>query len=347
MAIDAFLEKLYNETASRRKQANEMSRTLETSEAQRAGLRTKVREALGSFASDQVSPPLDPVLLERTDLGDCVRERVEYTTVDGLRVPAYVLTPANYGGKSLPAVLAWHGHGYGSREIVGLLPDGTEDNGPVGIHRHFALELCRKGMVVIAPEIIAFGDRKLEWDTEQNPDTPNSCFPIAAALMMAGKTIAGLRVHEATRAADYLLTRPEVDPARLGCMGLSGGGMVASLFAALDERIQATVICGYSNTYKSSILARRHCLDNYIPGILLHAEMPELIGLIAPRALFIESGSRDHLFPAAEANEVIRTLEEIYASLGMGEKIASDIFEGGHEISGRLSFDWLAEKLQA
>jgi acetyl esterase/lipase len=156
---------------------------------------------------------------------------------------------------------------------------------------------------------------------------------------MAGKTIAGLRVHEAIRAADYLVERAEVDPSRIGCMGLSGGGMVASLSAALDKRIQASVICGYSNTYESSILARRHCLDNYIPGILLHAEMPELIGLIAPRALFIESGNRDPLFPVEATRMTIEKLKDVYASIGAEGSIASDIFEGGHEISGRLSFD--------
>ncbi|WP_243767097.1 dienelactone hydrolase family protein [Paenibacillus agricola] len=315
-------------------------------EAKREQLRAKLRQTLGSYgdgAGDQ--PLLDPVVLESTDLGDVIRERVEYSTVDGLRVPAYVLLPKERGKLPLPAVLAWHGHGYGSRQVVGLLPDGSEDQGEPGIHRHFALELCRRGLVVIAPEIVGFGDRKLDWDIAQNPDTPNSCFPIAAALLMAGKTIAGLRAHEAIRAADYLAQRAEVDASRIGCMGLSGGGMVASLSAALDKRILATVICGYSNTYESSILARRHCLDNYIPGILLHAEMPELIGLIAPRALFIESGSHDPLFPVEATRTTIAKLEEIYTSLGAEGNIESDIFEGGHEISGRLAFDWLARKL--
>jgi dienelactone hydrolase len=344
---DLFLEKLYETTETIRERSNGSDGSnIEV----RENLREKLKQALGSFEDESGTlPALDPVLLERTDLGDVIRERVEYSTADGLRTLAYVLLPKQHDHRQgpLPGVLAWHGHGYGSREVVGLLPDGTEYSGAPGIHRHFALELCRKGMVVIAPEIVGFGDRKLTWDAEQNPDTPNSCFPIAAALLLAGKTIAGLRVHEAIRAADYLSERVEVDASRIGCMGLSGGGMVASLSAALDKRIQAAVICGYSNTYKSSILARRHCLDNYIPGILLHAEMPELIGLIAPRALFIESGSSDHLFPVAETEATIDKLHRIYASLEAAGSIASDIFEGGHEISGRLSFDWLADKLHA
>ncbi|WP_338044565.1 alpha/beta hydrolase family protein [Paenibacillus periandrae] len=338
---DLYLEKLYAETEAIRKRNGSDSQGQEQ-------LRNKLATALGSFeALDGTQPALDPVILESTDLGDVIRERVEYSSADGLRVPAYVLIPKKHGNGPFPAVLAWHGHGYGSREVVGLLPDGSEDTGVLGIHRHFALELCRRGMIVIAPEIVGFGDRKLTWDTEQNPDTPNSCFPIAAALLLAGKTIAGLRGYEAIRSADYLTTRTDVDASRIGCMGLSGGGMVASLSAALDQRIQAAVICGYSNTYKRSILSRRHCLDNYIPGILLHAEMPELIGLIAPRALFIESGISDPLFPVDATEVMIERVSGIYASMGVQERFLSDLFEGRHEISGRRSFDWLAERLGA
>ena len=84
---------------------------------------------------------------------------------------------------------------------------------------------------------------------------------------------------------------------KIGCMGISGGGLVAAFTSILDERIKATVISGYTSTFKGSIMDRRHCLDNYIPGILEYTEMPDLIGLIAPRALFIEAGTADHLFP--------------------------------------------------
>ena len=77
---------------------------------------------------------------------------------------------------------------------------------------------------------------------------------------------------------------------------------------------------------------RRHCLDNYIPGILEYTEMPDLIGLIAPRALFIEAGTVDHLFPLDQVSIALEKLTKIYQVFDAEQSLASHLFEGGHEI---------------
>lgn len=79
-------------------------------------------------------------------------------------------------------------------------------------------------------------------------------------------------------------------------MGISGGGLVAAFASALDERIKAAVVSGYVNTFEASIMAIRHCIDNYVPGLLQDAEMPDIVGLIAPRPLLIESGRTTGFF---------------------------------------------------
>ena len=182
----------------------------------------------------------------------------------------------------MPAAVAVHGHGYGSREIVGLRQDGSSDPEPPGIHQHFAVQLVRRGMVVIAPDVAGFGERRLAADLARNPEAANSCHRLSTQLLMHGKTLAGLRVAETLRALDYLAERPEVQPDRIGIMGFSGGGLISFLCAALDERIRAAVLAGYPNTFKDSIMAVQHCICNYIPGMLSHAELPEWIGLISP-----------------------------------------------------------------
>src|SRR5690625_5766073 len=103
---------------------------------------------------------------------------------------------------------------------------------------------------------------------------------ISSQLLLMGKTIAGLRIQECRQVIDYMQLLKEVDGQRIGCMGISGGGLVAAFTSALDDRIKATVISGYTSTFKGSIMDRRHCLDNYVPGILQYTVMPELIGLI-------------------------------------------------------------------
>ncbi|MBD0378632.1 acetylxylan esterase [Paenibacillus sp. WST5] len=311
----------------------------------KAELRQKLIETLGNFNFNPASADLNPIVLERQDMGDYTLERVVYQTDAHLQMPAYVLIPHRLDGKA-PAVLAWHGHGYGSREIVGLRPDGTADEGEPGIHQHYALQLVRRGMVVIAPEIIGFGDRRLSADSGKDPRKNSSCFALASRLLMYGKTLAGLRIQEAIRSLDYLLTRDEVDPERIGAIGFSGGGLIASLSSTLDERIKAVVVCAFTSTFRGSLLSMNHCIDNYMPAILPYADLPELIGLIAPRALFVESGMEDPLFPVDSVREAAAVLQEIYEAEGVKGRFEVDLFPGKHEVSGRKSFDWLERQLE-
>ncbi|WP_160032963.1 alpha/beta hydrolase family protein [Paenibacillus sp. An7] len=296
---------------------------------------------LGKFPEYPAS--LAPVLLERTERPDHIRERIEITTYEGLRMPMYILSPLESRHEPRPVVLALHGHGYGSREIVGLEADSAERTGSPGLHKDFALEWVRRGFIVIAPELLGFGDRRLTEDLTDDPKK-SSCQRLALALLMAGETLAGYRVYETMRALDYIELREEADVKRIGCMGISGGGMIASLVSALDERIGAAVISGYANTFEDSILSRNHCLDNYIPGILREARMADLIGLIAPRPLLIEAGSEDQVFPLAGAKRAYTILEQIYETAGVKEKLAADFFTGGHEISGHIAYDWMVEQ---
>lgn len=291
------------------------------------------------------APPEPPVLLERVQCSGYVRERVEWTTMDGMRMPVYVLIPDNSRG-ARPGVVAIHGHGYGSREIVGLEPDGSErGDAPPGLHKDFAVALVKQGFVVAAPELLGFGDRRLPEDIAAGPKQ-SSCARISAHLMMLSRSIGGVRVAETMQAVGYLTSRPEVKPEAIGCMGISGGGLVAAYTAALDERIRATVVSGYANTFRDSILTRMHCLDNYIPGILRDAEMPELIGLIAPRSLLVESGEADRVFPRTGAVKAMDKLAMIYRAAGAEEALTADYFAGGHEISGAAAYEWLGQRFE-
>jgi dienelactone hydrolase len=310
----------------------------------KAAVRSKLLECLGAWPDQTVS--LNPVTLSRIDREGYTEERVEYSSDGGLRIPAYVLIPKGLKDKAA-AVLAWHGHGYGSREIVGLQPDGAVDESQQpGIHQHYALQLVRRGLIVIAPEIIGFGDRRMRADIAKDPKKSSSCFSLSSRLLLYGRTLAGLRIYEAMRSLDYLETRADVDANRIGSMGFSGGGLIASLGSALDDRIKATVICAFTSTFSGSLLAMNHCIDNYLPSILPDTDLPELIGLIAPRGLFVESGLEDTLFPAASVREAVEALQDIYMETGAEGQLEGDLFPGKHEVSGRKSYDWLAEQLK-
>ncbi|MBU7595581.1 dienelactone hydrolase family protein [Metabacillus halosaccharovorans] len=336
---DDFLERLYHHTVSR--PASNMYDT-----KWQEHTKTKFEHLIGRFPYPE-DHSLNPKIVEKTEKDEYWRLKVEITTIDNLRCPTYVLIPKKKKTATLPAVLALHGHGYGNKEIVGLNHDGTEIEGAPGIHNNCAIDLVLKGMVVVAPELFGFGDRKLARDAKSDDPSQNSCFSIASQLLLMGKTIAGLRVFECRRVIDYIQTMDTVDHEKIGCIGFSGGGLVAAFTSIVDERIKATVLTGYTNTFKGSIMDRNHCLDNYIPGILQLGEMPELLGAITPRPLFIESGIHDTVFPIAHAKEALETITDIYRSYNAENQIAHHFFNGKHEICGDKSYNWLYHNLMS
>ncbi|WP_168121103.1 alpha/beta hydrolase family protein [Paenibacillus sp. HB172176] len=337
---DQLIDRFYQEAAAKRGREAQ----LQNSDTRKQSLKKTLADSLGEFPHAEKRPT---VLLEDVQCDGYTRQRVELTVVEGVSFAAYVLIPdqAQAGGNPLPGVIAVHGHGYGSRQVTGMLADGSKDDGEPWGHHHFAVQLVKQGMVVIAPDIIGFGERRLQSDLDQDSNAPSSCNRLATQLLMMGKTLTGLRVTELRGVLDYFASRSEVDSSRIGIVGFSGGSLISYVTAALDDRIQATVLIGFPNTFKGSIMHVQHCICNYMPGILNHAELPELMGLIAPRPLFLESGDRDPIFPERGFREALAELQTIYASEQATEKLAGDLFAGEHEVSGRRSFPWLKEQL--
>ncbi|WP_431800470.1 dienelactone hydrolase family protein [Halobacillus andaensis] len=272
--VDYYLRKLY-EDATNKKLINKRRMVLE------------LQQMLGSFPQSRRSGLVQ--MEEPVYFDDYRRERIKFNTTKGLFCSMYVLTPnSSFADSKFSPVLALHGHGKGSKEAVGMINEATA-------HRDFGLDLVKKGFKVFVPEIVGFGERMLEEDLTSGKR--NSCYSLAVHLLMSGKTLAGLRVYEARCAIDIIEKYEDVNRDQLGVVGFSGGGLIAALLSILDRRVEATVLSGFANTYKGSILNSPHCIDNYIPQLLKLGELPSLIGLICPRPLFIESGDKDTVFP--------------------------------------------------
>jgi dienelactone hydrolase len=293
--------------------------------------------------------PLNPRQLEAVDKGDYVREKWLLRTSAHTVMPVYILVPMR-GTVPYPVVIAFHGHGYGVKDIVGLWEDGVERDTPDGYHKDFAVALCRRGFVVAAPEISCFGERQTDFsylNTVIGQEAPSTCDHTAKLAFHLGGSAAGLRVHDARKLIDYLETRPDVDANRLGAMGISGGGMHTFFSTCTDPRIKACVISGYYSTFKDSILAMHHCTCNFVPGLWQFGEMYDLVGLIAPRPLLVEAGTRDPIFPIAAVQQSVAKAREVYKVFSAEGQVETDYFEGRHQISGRRAYDFLWEKLSS
>lgn len=315
--------------------------------------RARFHAALGGlFAWEKPDPEVS--VEEAQQFDGYRREAMTFTTRPGLRAFGYLLIPDDCP-PGRPGVLCLPGHGRGVDGIVGIAEDGSqrplpssapEDGGSDGYSGDFALQCVAQGWPTFALEQISFGRRRTPAAVANGPGA-SSCSHDSTAALMLGETVSGWRVWDAQRALDILAARPEVDAARLATMGISGGGLTSLFTAALDERVSAAVVSGYFNTWAASVLSIPHCVDNYAPGLLPLCEMPDLAALVAPRALFTESGRDDPIFPLPAFEDAVRQAREIYTAFGSPERFDAAVFAGGHRFDGAAAFAFLRAQFGA
>lgn len=304
-------------------------------------VRRKLRELVGGFESTRVA--LQSRVLEKKRFNGYWREKIVFQSRENLSAFGYLLLPERSSGR-IPAVVCLPGHGRGCDEIVGIGENGELRETAGGYARDFALQVVKQGYAALAIEQLGFGCRRDDAARRKGAGA-SSCQPAAGAALLFGQTMIGWRVWDVMRAIDYLLTRSEVDSSRVATMGISGGGTVSLFSGALDQRIKISVVSGYFNTFRDSILSLSHCIDNYVPGILNYIEMYDLAGLMAPRGLFIESGLRDPIFPIHGSRAAIKKAEHIYSTFGAAERFGYEIFNGEHVFYGKGAFEFLKRML--
>src|SRR5579872_1189203 len=304
--------------------------TRKQAEAWQKELRAKLVELLGGFPSKRGR--LQEHTLEVRDFPGYRREKFVFESRPGVGVLGYLLMPKN-ARAPLPAVICIPGHGRGVDDIVGIDEHGKDRTGRSGYEYDFAVQLVERGLAAVAIEPMAFGCRR-DAATKAKGSAAYACQPVAGSALLLGETMIGWRVFDVMRAIDWIETRPELDSNKIGCVGISGGGTCALFSAALDPRIQATLVSGYLNTFRACIMSMSHCMDNYIPGILNWAEMYDVAGLIAPRVLFSEAGDRDPIFPVEAARESFARVKKVYKVFGAEQAAEQEIFSGVHEFHG-------------
>lgn len=306
-----------------------------------AELRANVAALLGGFSAPRGD--LAPVVLATSEKDGYTQQKTEITSEPGVRIPLYVLTPTS-GQAPFPAVIALNGHGSGVQEVIGEPQDEKVAAHIRQCNHDYGRQLAQQGFLVFAPEQRGFGERRELEDMSQAPGQ-SSCRQASMNAMMLGRTMCGMRVWDVMRVIDFAEQyTSQTGAARLdtlACVGLSGGGTITTFATAMDPRITTAVVSGYFCTWQWSIMAMRHCEDNYIPGILQYAEMADIGALIAPRPLLIEAGTEDAIFPLPGVHDAHEKLAEVYALLDAPERLALDVFAGEHQWHGTVAVDWL------
>lgn len=232
-------------------------------------------------------------------------------------VPAYVARPATLSGRA-PGILFNHSHGGGYKIGKQEFVDGRSYLQPVP----YARALTDRGYVALCIDHWAFGERShtSEADTFK-------------AMLWQGQVLWGMMVYDSLRAVDVLAGRPDVDPQRLGTVGISMGSTMAWWLAALDERIKVTVdICcltDFHTLLKKKALSL-HGVYYYVPGLLKHFSTAQINALIAPRAHLGLAGLRDDLTPVEGLDIIDRELQRVYADAGHPERWKLLRYDVGH-----------------
>jgi dienelactone hydrolase len=296
----------------------------------------KLRALLGPH-----QPPAKwQVIVERVvELPDHRREELILTAEGHPPLPVYLLVPLLKSDKPRPAVLALHGHGKHGYDTVAGLDDKPGVEGAIkGCNYDYGRQLVRRGYVVAVPCLTPFG-RRLGDAAGYGKQDP--CAITFLRLQLLGKVLIAENLRDCLWALELLAQHKEVDAKRLACVGLSYGGRMAMLTAALEPRIRVAVVSGALNVMQERVSVRYSCGAQVIPGLLEYGDVPEIGSLIAPRHCVWEIGAKDSLMAPKWVDKALERLRRAYKALGAEEKLHLDRFDGGHEWSGRVAFPLL------
>ncbi len=173
---------------------------------------------------------------------------------------------------------------------------------------------------------------------------------IAKSLFCAGLTWPGLTLAEDRAALDYLASRPDVNTDRLGCGGLSGGGLRTAFLAGFDRRIRAAVCAGFMSTWRDFLLntSYAHTWMIYVPGLPALLDFPEVLALRVPLPTLVMTTTEDPLFTPEEVRRAERILREIFRKAGASERLSVSIHAGPHKFDVPMqaeAFDWIEKWL--
>jgi dienelactone hydrolase len=308
------------------RRADKPPETLADWEIQKTDLRRNLEQAWGGF-------PPTPCPLEPRKLGELRRdgyrvEKIIFQTRPGVWMTANAYVPDQPG--RLAAVLAVHGHWRGAKQ------DPVVQARNIGLARH--------GFFVLAVDALGAGERAVGKALGEYHGSM-----VAATLWPVGLALSGLQVYENMRAVDYLLTRPEVDPARIGITGASGGGNQTMYSGAWDQRLAASVpVCSVGNY--QAYLGAACCMCEVLPGALAFTEEWRVLGLTAPRGLMVMNATEDSIqFSVGEAKKSLALAQPVFDLYGKHDHLTHVVIVSKHDYGQPMReamYGWMARHLK-
>lgn len=297
----------------------------------------------------------------------------------GPETEAILLKPQD-ARKPLPGILAFHDHAgnkyFGTRKITRT---GDDQHPMMKEHQEryyqnsaWANEIAKRGYVVLVCDAFPFASRRVMLQdvpehlrgnlTDENPENPENIKAynawasehehiMAKSLFSAGTTWPGVFFGEDRKALDILCARKDVDAERIGCGGLSGGGMRTVFMGGLDPRIKCAVCVGFMTTWKDFILHKSftHTWMTYVPLLPNELDFPEILGLRAPLPTLVLNDEHDNLYTLPEMKSADSILRALYSKAKAEDRYACSFYPGPHKFDRKMqadAFDWFDKWLQ-
>ncbi len=315
------------ETAKLQGQCLNDIKTLDDWKARREVYRQQLLEMLGLDPFPEKTP-LQAVVTGTVDHEQFTVENLHFQSMPGLYVTGNLYIPKNLA-KPAPAILYVCGHGAVKKDNVSY--------GNKVSYQHHGAWFARNGYVCLTIDTVQLGEIEgIHHGTYRyNMWWWNS----------RGYTSAGVEAWNCVRSLDYLETRKEVDPNRIGVTGRSGGGAYSWWIAAIDERIKAAVpVAGITDLQNHVVdgTVEGHCDCMFIVNTY-RWDYPMVAALVAPRPLLVSNTDKDEIFPLDGVCRVHQKVRDIYRLYGAEDKLGLQITEGPHKDTQELrihAFVW-------
>jgi dienelactone hydrolase len=261
-----------------------------------AHLRDQMRVALGLWPMFPKTP-LDPKVYGKLERGDYTIEKVVLETFPGFTLSGNLYRPARATGK-LPAILCPHGHWDDGR----MNPEVQQR----------CIRLAKLGCVVFMYDMVGYNDSKP--------------FPhkfLNDRLRRWGLSLPTLQTWNSIRALDWLTSLPDVDAARIGCTGESGGGTQTFLLTALDDRIAVSApVVMVSHAFQGG------CVCENAAGLRYGTDNVEFAALCAPRPLKLVGATGD--WTALTMSRAFPAIRGVYSLIGSPDHVSAEVFDFPH-----------------
>lgn len=287
----------------------------------------KIREnLLVSIGGLPAKTPLPARTVATLDRPAFTVEKIIYESLPRFYVTACLFLPKNRTGPA-PAVIYCSGHA------------DAAFRSPV--YQRVIINLVEKGFAVLAFDPIGQGERYQYLDEKGQPDlggpTTEHSYAGLQSLII-GESVARYMIHDGIRAVDYLLTRPEVDPHRIGITGRSGGGTQSAYIAAFDDRIHAVAPENYITTFRRiwAAIGPQDAEQNFLSAHKLGLDHGDLLSVRAPKPALMLTTTRDY-FSIQGARETYREVKGIYRLYGAESEFgfAEDDYQHGSTAANR------------